>query len=204
MTSRPILFSAPMVRAILAGRKTQTRLVVKPQPLPNLPFVGMKGDEARWAVYLGGDVSVDSEVRCPYGGPGDELWVRETWRPGRHSRHAFYRATDDDGAVAKVWRPSIHMPRWASRLTLRVTGVRVERLQAISEEDAVAEGVERVWRDVPPAMGGGVEPRRDYLDEERWCASASDSYRTLWESINGPGSWARNPWVWVVSFEVRP
>ncbi len=98
------------------------------------------------------------------------------------------------------------MPRWASRITLEVTGVRVERLQAISEADAVAEGVARArGRDVPAAMGGGVETWRDYLDADSWRTSAQSSYFSLWASINGHGSLAANPWVWVVEFRrVKP
>jgi hypothetical protein len=131
---------------------------------------------------------------CPYGVPGDRLWVRECWscldshsRPG--SRIAF-RADTADGERVRVdapWRPSIHMPRWASRLTLEVTGVRVERLQDISEEDALAEGMERhLWEET---MHG--DTHLQVLD-----------YRALWESINGPGSWDANPWVWAVSFKL--
>lgn len=107
-------------------------------------------------------------------------------------------SADEDGIR---WRPSIYMPRWASRITLEVTDVRVERLQAITEADAVAEGVERDrGRDVPAAMGGGVETWLNYLDRDAWCTSARASYVTLWEGINGPRSWTTDPWVWVVSF----
>lgn len=155
---RPILFSGPMVRAIIEGRKTQTRRIVKPQPT----FDG------KWWVHKGYACNDEDEFRgglpffsdCPYGHVGDRLWVRETWAqvegpPGViHVGHVLYRADacdnsgkrwssvrpgDPDGEVR--WKPSIHMPRWASRLTLDVTGIRAERLQDISEEDAIAEGV---------------------------------------------------------------
>lgn len=182
--SRPILFSGAMVRAILDGRKTQTRRVIKPvQPR----------DDGMWPA--GRDPVPD----CPYGQVGDLLWVRETWRtesdcyndlaPGELSGEEtiLYAADADWGSNRTVGRsrPSIHMPRWASRLTLRVMDVRVERLQAISAADAIAEGCAPV-------------PLHS-LD----CDSISpvQEYRALWGHINGRGSWAANPWVWVVSFE---
>lgn len=194
---RPILFSAPMVRAILEGRKTQTRRVVKQQPhaandpqhaaLRGAGWVWMAHDDRPSYTFATGD------FRCPYGAPGDRLWVRETWAKAESPLidETFYRADGEvDGrqrAFSYVkreprWRPSIHMPRWASRIDLEVTGVHVERLQDISEADALAEGV------APEAP-----------DE---CALA---FRRLWESINGPDSWAADPWVWVVEFKrIKP
>ena len=187
---RPILFSAPMVRAILAGTKTQTRRVVKGAPEDWSPvqpqvyaptIVDRHGFEQPGPDAFGaGDAQGDHWIRCPYGQPGDRLWVRETW--AQHGVSAVYRADSGDRpAGAGMWRPSIHMPRWASRITLEVTGVKVERLQGISEADAIAEGIPQ--SDVsPPDMG-------------------VFAYRQLWESINGPGSWDANPWVWCVSFK---
>jgi len=171
LKERPILFSAPMVRAILDGRKTQTRRVVKPQP-----------NADNWT------------GKCRYGQRGDRLWVRETWQslvihdglsPSDIPVGADiqYPATYD-GWVSKR-RPSIHMPRWASRITLEITGIRVERLQDISENDAVAEGVE-FWT---PTVD--VDP----------VPSPRPAYRLLWESINGAGSWGLNPWVFVIEFK---
>lgn len=188
MKERPILFSAPMIRAILAGLKTQTRRVVKPQPEP--------GTDCPYHVGIG----ADRKARvCPYGAPGDRLWVRETgWeRPVRTPQMMRNGADtwpryvyDADGfseqehADLKEWgfvrRPSIHMPRWASRITLEVVGVRVERLLDISRGDAMDEGCPF------PNMAAGDDPRQWYAD--------------LWQQINGPGSWALNPWVWVVEF----
>lgn len=177
MKERPILFSGPMVRAILSGAKTQMRRIVKPQP-------DVPGCDIRDSPYH----------------KGMRLWVREAWnflgtdmmRHGRtHSTQdgvVKYLADGERRTINTKWRnvevwmarkpqsrPSIHMPRWASRITLEITGVRVERLQAISEADAAAEGCD------------GKGP-------------LSYHYAQLWESINGPGSWEANPWVWVVEF----
>ncbi len=183
MRERPILFSGPMVRALLADIKTQTRRVVKPQPRRvdgGVPF----GDAPAWAHAEPGSAM----MRCPYGIRGDRLWVREAWRPvhsGDKSLGAQYRA--DVSRDQTVWRPSIHMPRWASRITLEVTGVRVERLQDIGEADATSEGVDSVYGDLYGIAEPGERVQRA-------------KFHLLWESINGPGSWAENPLVWAVEF----
>ena len=177
MKERPILFSAPMVRALLAGTKTQTRRTCNHPGLKDLSYIVNCGD-GWW-----GDEEGDFQARCPYGQPGDRLWVRETFCDDwlADAGGVAYRA--DGGMDAEMfdagctWRPSIHMPRSLSRITLEVTGVRVERLQDISEADAIAEGT-------PFPFGGWV-----------------GGYQKLWESINGPGSWDLNPWVWVVEFK---
>lgn len=211
MKERPILFSGAMVRALLAGTKTQTRRVVKPQPRRvdgGVPF----GDAPAWAHAEPGSAM----MRCPYGKPGDWLWVREAWQ---HSNHpygpydedcmVFYRADflDDvhgpDGEKSpeghyRTWRPSIHMPRTASRIVLEIKSVRVERLQDISEADAIAEGIERAddffdcrcWRAYDEPKGSDVVFPDDPIG----------SYASLWMSINGPGSWDANPWVWALEF----
>ncbi len=162
MTDRPILFSAPMVRALLSGTKTQTRRVLKQATGPSLS-VGMDDDEPGvaalswlWGDGPGHDVhETIKRVRCPYGQPGDRLYLRETWQAvngNDRARHIVTHPAPDRGWIeyaatpridepAYKWRPSIHMPRWASRITLDVTGIRVERLQDISEADAIAEGV---------------------------------------------------------------
>ena len=137
---RPILCSAPDVMAILDGRKTQTRRIMKPQPNRTWP------DEVTPHWSVGGNRTLpgaSNPLRCPYGVPGDRLWVREAWRlpDGAPKGWVDYRA--DDTRDGFKWKPSIHMPRWASRITLEVTDVRVERLQDISEADAMAEGVRR-------------------------------------------------------------
>jgi hypothetical protein len=200
MKERPILFSAPMVRAILEGRKTQTRRVVKPQPSPSSDSVWL-GTDGIWRFShptLRGPVSHEADdVRCPYGYPGDRLWVRETIElqtlhgnnfpspvyssDGAHVMDGNGKASNHEFMRRRV-TPSIHMPRWASRILLEVVSVRVERLQEISEADAKAEGVD------------GIK----YFGLDR---SNTRAYSELWESINGPESWDANPWVWCVEFK---
>ena len=204
MKERPILFSAPMVRSILAGTKTQTRRALKPQPIYDGRFaggwkvVGKNGHEAATCSPLIAEL-------CPYGQPGDRLWVRETfchqWNDmtGYHDDKFWYRASTPDvehvdGDAKSPWKPSIHMPRAASRITLEITGVRVERLQGISEADAEAEGCAKnhigyYWGG-PHAVSG-----------RKQMATAQSAYRDVWESINGAGSWDVNPWVWIVEFK---
>lgn len=213
MKERPILFSAPMVRAILAGQKTQTRRVLKNAP-PDTEFFSTyhhPNDERRgqhfYAVAAGALTSF--AVPCPYGQPGDRLWVRETWQhansphgPYEPGCTCFYRADywDDphgmDGEKSpegkyRTWIPSIHMFRSASRILLEVVSVRVERLQDISEADARAEGA----RSMDPVSG------RETLDPFSRQGSCVSHFRAIWEEINGAGSWDANPWVWVVEFK---
>lgn len=195
---RPILFSAPMVRAILAGTKTQTRRVAK---IDSVAY----GKPVQWVSVAPCTTGI-MEVRCPYGEPGDRLWVRESFSGARAyetrgyplrewGNKIFYWA--DGQPRSGDWtrpRPSIHMPRSLSRITLEITGVRVEKLQEISEADAVAEGT-------PCYVCGRV---MDGLGEDdchcfHTKARPSD-YRALWEQINGRGSWDANPWVWVLEF----
>jgi hypothetical protein len=176
--TRPILFSGPMVRAILEGRKTQTRRIVNP-----------KWVCVDWEYVSIGD-RCHTHASHAYGIPGDRLWVRETWAaPHAYDAHKpreippngcsiHYAATEERGGL--LWRPSIFMPRWASRITLEITDVRVERLQQISDADSLAEGCSAA------DMNHGD--------------SLASVYARLWESVNGAGSWATNPWVWVVSF----
>jgi len=197
MKERPILLKDEMVRAILEGRKTQTRRMVKPQPTAltsdGLPFAQTANDESFGRL---GKV-----IACPYGQPGDRLWVRETFTDEAGGiwpylgEHISYRA-DPLQPLCERWTPSIHMPRWASRITLEITSVRVERLQSISYADAQAEGVQTETAD--PWFYHITTERNVYdfaADEPQ------GSFRKLWESINGPGSWAANPWVWVVEFK---
>lgn len=181
---KPILFSGEMVRAILEGRKTQTRRVVKPQP----------GANNRIRITGGNVMNIrDQKIseNCPYGQPGDRLWVRETWRP--HTPDATAYRADGDGVMDGFrwrWRPSIHMPRWASRILLEVVAVRVERLQDISEHDAIEEGL------FSTGFAAGVcHPHAQ--ENCRRCG-----YKALWNRIIGPGAWDANPWVWVVEFKV--
>lgn len=232
---RPILFSGPMVRALLDGRKTQTRRAIKPQPAAEGYYsINGAGTHALHLSGAGADMlfirptprSRDHRLPCPYGAPGDRLWVKETWGlsayfddtdwlrgsvKGRSQDDIIeswrlHFAADYEGSASSeypYWRPSIHMPRWASRLTLEVTQVRVERLQDISEEDAIAEGVEQA--DTGPLRWVRY---RNYMSEREAqgiatsFASPRESFFSLWESIHGTESWAANPWVWVVSFRV--
>ena len=224
MRERPILFSGPMVRAILSGAKTATRRLVKPQPPSNC--VRPMAYEGVWTwEFLRHGVHVGPV--CPYGAPGDALWVRETHalvprtayaqsegvqqttNPTDPDQAAVYREGWERSAPGK-WRPSIHMPRWASRITLRVTSVRVERVQDISDEDARAEGVQPFGRSQRAVYGMTLEgvgpvypaPAADIIaGGESWTTSAARSFRGLWESINGAESWESNPFVWVVGFE---
>lgn len=198
MKERPVLFSAPMVRAILSGTKTQTRRVVKlPKSLaggeiyrawPDLLFGATPG------LHVPMPDGTEQRLRNPWGWPEpSRLWVRETWAKNDDDGVILYRADDsqenrdldfarhESGLSKYNWRPSIFMPRWASRITLEITGVRVERLQEISRGDAMAEGCPF------PNMAHGDDPRQ-------W-------YAGLWEQINGPGSWDANPWVWVIEFK---
>ena len=204
MKERPIIFSTPMVQAILDGLKTQTRRVVKPQfkyiyddndyEDKHSIFVGMAGGEKQW-------------IKCPHGKPGDLLWVRETTiiAPKNWVKKRFNNITDSDGDGRVIQylathpntdaarnyglkkTPSIHMPKWAARIWLEITGVRVERVQEISHADAVAEGYEECE---PNNYGTGSRAR--------------DWFACLWDSINGKKngcSWAENPWVWIVEFK---
>ena len=195
MKERPILFSAPMVRAILSGAKTQTRRVWK-MPRGCSWYAEMGGERDGWFVDEGAPWWLHvSECRCPYGQPGDRLWVREAfmheaadycWEasvsiPCRPAVTVYRAVHDEHESRCAGWKPSIHMPRALSRITLEITDVRVERLQDISVRDSIAEGI--------PA-GGPENPDGIELRD----------FRALWESINGPGSWDANPWLWVVSF----
>lgn len=180
MTERPILFSGPMVRAILEGRKTQTRRVVKLprgivslyRPFPNEPQ-NVQGVDQDGLI---GWYAVPSA--CPYGVPGDRLWVRESFARSDFGKNGYlYRA---DGELKVIsWSPSIHLPRAACRLVLEVTDVRVQRLQEISDADARAEGCET----------------------NVVCPDVRANYRAVWDSLNAKRApWTSNPWVWVVEF----
>lgn len=247
MKERPILFSGPMVRAILEGRKTVTRRLVKPQPPATHSFKGYviessrRKDEGKfsWGIKESEYHFRDTMYAgCPYGQPGDRLWVRESTEEdcigiASISRYCadgapvLYEGCDDpefNGSWAhwdypRSKRPSIHMPRWASRITLEIVSVRVERLQEVSEEDAKAEGAfftdygRRCFHQgAPRDVGQCPAPDDHHPQREGWSmvptesheqclSSASTAFANLWECINGPGSWAANPWVWVVEFK---
>lgn len=191
MKARPILMSAPMVRALLDGKKTQTRRTINPQP--------------EFGFVVGARVS----PRCPYGRAGDLLWCRETFAEvgnvdppwvlyranGYNNECKRHRFDNPPPESQQKWRPAIFMPRQHSRITLRITEVRVERLQDISYEDACAEGCEI------PAL-----PIQDNAEKSEQCSRRLQwpqrAYSQLWDSINGAGSWAANQWVWAISFAV--
>jgi hypothetical protein len=194
MKERPILFSGPMVRAILEGRKTQTRRVVKPQPTWSVAPLEFTNAPGHWAPNEAEDVR-----RFPYGVPGDLLWVRESWQlvcpcPGGgkmtclyedvDGAEVIYAATVADGEHPPRWRPSIHMPRRLSRLTLEIVSVRVERVQDISEADAKAEGF-------PTFAEGGAD------------ATAADNFLSTFYDLNKRATRDANPWVWVVEFRTQ-
>ncbi|HBX5053053.1 TPA: hypothetical protein MH364_02910 [Klebsiella pneumoniae] len=234
MTERGMIFNAEMVRAILDGRKTQTRREVK----LNLDIsclattydwatslaanhyqalteeqIQQKAESLRGVIHpviLGNGQMVS--IICPHGKPGDRIWVRETFCPVDDTQYGGekwvdYRATPryeashpagwdsaPNDAEALKWRPSIHMPRWATRILLEITDVRVERLNAISEEDVRAEGVPPAGSLLPDYPGTFLTPKGDF-------ATAKVAFQRLWESIYGEESWKANSWVWVIEFK---
>lgn len=243
MKERPIIFSAPMVRAILEGRKSMTRRIVK----PSVPIVGI-GEPSLWNIgradtrmptweewgpqtghaLFYNDTKDVFAIKCPYGSPGDRLWVRENfWMPpfiselmlreGADTWPEYVYCADPDGYDEqwKEWgwkkKPSIHMPRWASRLTLEITGVRVERMQEISEEDAIKEGAE--WRDLGrcglgfPLSGWSME----HPQHHGYCLNtARMAFANFINKLHGGNNWNikkqtslwdANPWVWVIEFK---
>lgn len=208
MADRPIPFSAPMVRALLDGRKTQTRRVLRPRP----EFLGGYGEEADyeewgWIDEDGAPMSVLDVAPNGYV-RGDRLLVREAWRawvdfdelPPRDippGADVQYLADDPLSPWTSRYRHARFMPRWASRLTLTVTDVRVERLRDISEADAVAEGVEA------GATSRGTMWRAYGEEPNCWVETARASFIRLWNSLHGPGAWDANPWVAAISFDVR-
>jgi hypothetical protein len=208
MRERPIIFNADMVRAVLDGRKTQTRRIIKWRGLNeglNLQFSGLRASEEPGGWLIESNSRTSSEWRCqptpcPFGAVGDRLWVRETFGfeirsvGGSPHEQLVYRASKPDavrlyecnGKPQPVkWTPSLHMRRKHSRITLEITGVRVERLQDISHSDAKSEGC---WY----GRGGG---------EPDFAVTPSDHFPTLWASIYGEESWQANPWVWVIEFK---
>lgn len=222
---RPILFSGPMVHAILAGRKTQTRRTMKPTT---------SQDDMAHIIRTPGLLAALIRLRCPYGQPGDRLWVRETHqfdapRDGtwpdtefygckgasldlipkrfRYPAHCLYAASWAGSPI--TWRPSIFMPRWASRINLEITGVWVERLQDISADDATAEGLSCLSKDGGRLFKYGIPDRDGEPGEDdqgwhwhRWRQSPIDAYQALWDSINAKRApWSSNPWAWVMEFK---
>ncbi len=228
LRDRPILFSAPMIRRLVAGGKTQTRRTAEAVPSPpsetNIVHWPPKHPAPYLDSYCGGKWSARNprrmsemwcwwtrddrsceQFRCPYGAPGDLLWVRESHRlvdcdcseTCRVPGHVWYEATSDGYRACNLnrLRPSIHMPRWASRITLAITNVRLQRLHDLTEADAVAEGI------MP--RSGGLWHWDVYAREQCGFHTARGAYDALWTEINGRKSWPSNPWVWAVSFSVH-
>ncbi|MEL5431682.1 hypothetical protein [Serratia nevei] len=234
MKERPVIFNGEMVRAILDGRKTQTRRVVSDRHLHLIDVASQIGEcyPLESGINHANSQSYYRDL-CPFGWAGDRLWVRETWgvvshdfdeneriidwvpdRPataihempfgnGYYSGHAIYAADgefiwgDDDGhGERSCWKPSIHMPRWASRITLEITAVRVERLNDISEEDAEAEGIDM------EALYDSQDCYDCIADHNMTGRpTVTGAFKYLWESIYGVDSWNANPWVWVIEFK---
>jgi hypothetical protein len=205
MSEKPIIFSTPMVKAILEGRKTQTRRVIKPQPtfiessarwewrIPKSKIIQCETvltASREWWEYL-------SPEQMPYK-PGDILWVRETWAASNGDelpKGYYYRANCKDSTIVSRWKPSIFMPREAARLFLEVKSVRVERLRDISEKDAEAEGVRKGYDEFISSAPLGKVVTHKY--------SYKKGFKDLWDSLNAKRgfSWEINPWVWVIEFE---
>ncbi|EFD82597.1 TPA: hypothetical protein ACNTVC_003595 [Escherichia coli] len=216
MKERGMIFNADMVRAILDGRKTQTRLPIKWKQT-RFTEIGEREDGSKWPWSEDAEHACDFWHPCPFGAVGDRIWVRETFQgplfdydlmdnyckdptPFEKPEFCVYKADgvpapefyDADDELHCCWRPSIHMPRWASRILLEITDVRVERLNAINEHDAQAEGVAKLrggfWKHYQPGW-------------TQHQLSARGSFVTLWKSIYGDESWNSNPWVWVIKFK---
>jgi uncharacterized protein YhfF len=217
---KPIFFNTKMIQAILDGRKIMTRRTVKniPEGTHRVEQIGESLFEAHWGIH-GNSMFLDgaTEIKCPYQ-PGDILWVRETWASycdecesnqgegykdatcayGDCNRYAY--KADDDGCPGGKWRPSIHMPKEAARIWLEVTNVRVERLQEITEEDAIKEGIS--WLDDACYYNNGWHPTF-YDPDSGGSPIFKDGFKEFWDSLNtkrGYG-WEINPWVWVIEFE---
>ncbi|HHB7327746.1 TPA: hypothetical protein ACN7LF_003401 [Klebsiella pneumoniae] len=233
MKERGMIFNGELVRAILDGRKTQTRRPIKWKQT-RLTEIGEREDGSKWPWSEDAEHACDFWHPCPFGAVGDRIWVRETWatlgnedgccvdwegnlckgdersaariyrasceqRPGDYGLwsipdDAYWKPHTKEHKFEGAWRPSIHMPRWASRILLEITDVRVERLNAISEEDATAEGVPPAGCLLPDYPGTFLTPKGDF-------ATAKVAFLRLWESIYGEDSWKANGWVWVISFK---
>ncbi|WP_440706829.1 hypothetical protein [Klebsiella pneumoniae] len=200
MREKGLIFNSEMVRAILDGRKTQTRRPIKWKQT-RFTEIGEREDGSKWPWSEDAEHACDFWHPCPFGAVGDRIWVRETWN--KYGGLLTYRADHDwiddmrkETVCTAKWVPSIHMPRWASRILLEITDVRVERLNAISEEDAEAEGID-------------MEALYDSQDCYDCIANhnmtgrptVTGAFKYLWESIYGEEGWKSNPWVWVIEFK---
>lgn len=195
----PIIFSTDMVKALLEGRKTQTRRILNPQPYSKVSGIKLTDYEIShftlenhpgWVKY-----GLNKNLKCRFGKPGDLLWVRETWKKNVIPMGWPYHYYEDDSVFTnkdnEKWKPSIHMPKEAARIWLEVKDIRIERLNEISEADAFAEGIE-VTSHYKNAVA--CNPKRPF--------NAITGYMYLWEAINGFDSWNSNPWIWAITFKV--
>ncbi len=197
VTLRPMLFSTPMVEAIMEGRKTQTRRTIKPQPFNNKQYSSENGHKEWFSMNGSHNNTPESWLQfCPYGKPGDILWVRETFAKliNGHNEKFFSYYADDPTQADYIenwqgWKPSIHMPFEAARIFLRIKSVRIERLHDISDSDVMAEGAQDNWFTFSELTSS---------PNKGWAVQA---FARLWAKINGSESWEANPWVWVVEFE---
>lgn len=214
MADRPIIFSGPMVRALIEGRKTQTRRILRDQAVPGAQFQGINRDGL--ALFSFG--SLYGKQRLPYA-PGDRLYVREAVRfalewdecpPSQFDRADAIAYEADGRTEARAWgdpfkpgrlRPSIHMPRWASRLTLTVTDVRVQRLQDISEADALAEGIRPMPRRGDLFTSDCITSKDHAVP--LWFNTPKEAFHDLWNNLHGPDAWDANPWVVALTFTVE-
>ena len=212
MKERGMIFNGEMVRALLDDRKTQTRRPIKWKQT-RFTEIGEREDGSKWPWSEDAEHACDFWHPCPFGAVGDRIWVRETWN--KYGGLLTYRADHDwiddmrkETVCTAKWVPSIHMPRWASRILLEITDVRVERLNAISEEDAIAEGMQGV---ICPCCKGDSEYSTSQYDAEtlavvdeipcRACESNRSRFFTLWDSIYGYGQHCTGEWVWVIEFK---
>lgn len=198
----PILFSTNMVNAILAGNKTQTRRIIKPQPdcngvryMQHPPLDWEQYYKEKWKPYMYDTEEGESiAINCPYGGVGEYLWVRESFCKNLSEEVVIYKA--DYPNEKFKWTPSIFMSRKQSRIILKVNNIRVQRIHDITEKDAFAEGIQ--WLN-----NGNCEDCFQWTsDKQSWFDYYADCYKYLWNSINGKDSWNSNPWVWVITFKV--
>lgn len=211
MKTHPILFSTEMVQAIVSGRKTQTRRVMKPQPSENVLWSSFGFSTLTPENHIEGRGNFPEGYgskffKLKYGKPGDLIWVRETFFDSEPFRDAplffnkerFYYKADECFIGDHKWKPCIHMPKDAARIWLRITNLRVERLKNITEEDAIAEGVENITG----SKYGFLCTWYDSETGDTILGTAETAFSYLWKSINGEQSWKENPFVWVVEFEV--
>lgn len=217
MKEIPILYSPPMVQAVMNDRKTKTRrktgldkINENPDDWEIISLSSKNQYNQLIATFKNRKLNKVENIKSPYGKPGDLLWVREKHRSlfncqtEAFERYDYYADMPEDFHVQmkkkypkRNWKPSIHMPKAAARIWLRVTDIRIERLQDISEEDAISEGIKSRYSEI-----FNEERYHDYLNEESEWRFPESSFQSLWTKINGPESWDLNPWVWVVSFEV--